>query len=250
MLRKGAPSTATCPHEARQATGAGVMTAKLALEELHSMPRVHCSRVQSMMNASQFYSLQQKAAQNFFWGGFRPGEAGKALLPHSTPESSQNWESEQSSATIVPQLSVVADMTRRSGCRERTLSMPPQHPDVGTRQTRPCVHGTAMSHDRMWMIAHTCQQPQMQEYGHKRLETSGKYCTMRLLVWLERPPPVTRGHVKAPMCHSHGVHPQPGHRGQAALNPGDSPGYPCLCRGTGKRCFFPITVSARRRTEK
>jgi len=100
MLRKGAPSTATCPHEARQATGAGVMTAKLALEELHSMPRVHCSRVQSMMNASQFYSLQQKAAQNFFWGGFRPGEAGKALLPHSTPESSQNWESEQSSGHV------------------------------------------------------------------------------------------------------------------------------------------------------
>ena len=139
-----------------------------------------------------------REAHSIFFLRFRPGQAGKALLPDGTRESFRNQESEQSSATIVPQLSVVADMTRRSGCRERTLSMPPQHPDVGTRQTRPCVHGTAMSHDRMWMIAHTCQQPQMQEYGHKRLETSGKYCTMRLLVWLERPPPVTRGHVKAP----------------------------------------------------
>ena len=41
-----------------------------------------------------------------------PWQAGKALLPdHSTQESSWNQESQQSSATIVPQLSVVADMT-------------------------------------------------------------------------------------------------------------------------------------------
>ena len=46
-----------------------------------------------------------------FW--FRPWQAGKALLPDGTGKSSQNQESEQSSALIVPQLSVVADMTRR-----------------------------------------------------------------------------------------------------------------------------------------
>ena len=47
----------------------------------------------------------------FFW--FRPGEAGKALLPNGTGESSLTQESEQIIAEIVPQLSVVADMTQR-----------------------------------------------------------------------------------------------------------------------------------------
>ena len=35
-------------------------------------------------------------------GGFRPGQAGKALLPNGTPESSRNPESEQSDATPPP----------------------------------------------------------------------------------------------------------------------------------------------------
>ena len=46
-------------------------------------------------------------------GGFRPGEVGKTLLPDGTREGSRNQESEQSSATIVPQLSMVADIIRR-----------------------------------------------------------------------------------------------------------------------------------------
>ena len=45
----------------------------------------------------------------------RSGQAGRALLPGGTRESSRNQESEQSSAAIVPQLRVAADMTRRYG---------------------------------------------------------------------------------------------------------------------------------------
>ena len=53
----------------------------------------------------------RKGRKSYFFL-FRSWRAGKALLP-DTRESSRNQESEQSSATIVPQLSVVADMTRR-----------------------------------------------------------------------------------------------------------------------------------------
>ena len=49
----------------------------------------------------------------FFW--FRPGQAGKAHLPNGTRESSRTQGPEQSCATIIPQLRVVADMTRRWG---------------------------------------------------------------------------------------------------------------------------------------
>ena len=50
---------------------------------------------------------------SFLGGWLRPWQPGKALLPDDTRESSRNQESDQCSATIVPQLRVVADMTRR-----------------------------------------------------------------------------------------------------------------------------------------
>ena len=51
----------------------------------------------------------------FHFGGSRLWQDGNALLPHGTRESSRNQDSEQSSATIVPQLSAVADMTLSEG---------------------------------------------------------------------------------------------------------------------------------------
>ena len=70
-----------------------------------------CLRSRTLLREREVGSIQEGCF--FFW--FRPWQTGKALLPDGTGESPRNQESEQSNATIVPQVRVVADMTRRQG---------------------------------------------------------------------------------------------------------------------------------------
>ena len=73
-------------------------------------------------NGGNWGNIREKFARRFFfvqtlasWQGPLTRQYSTEVLEYGTRESSRNQESEQSSATIVPQLSVMADMTRRQG---------------------------------------------------------------------------------------------------------------------------------------